>query len=670
MNQDDPSSNDSSSNNDPATIDSHVVANSTTTGHKSVPLVRNAPVSTWGILRQLGPGLIVAGSIVGSGELIATTATGAKAGFWLLWLIVIGCIIKVFVQVEFGRYTIVTGKTTMAGLAEVPGPRIRGRGNWLIWYWFLMFVASIAQLGGIVGGVGQAMSISAPITRYGRIYNDYAEAETARIVKRVQLERQLQSSVGDNEMAAKYVEESLKTYRVAWQARGQLDSMSQDQWSVFNSPQPTANQLAESSPDTVMWLELLNEAEANQQKSVIALLLDSLYLKQSLPAAEESDQQGTAEAGEDAASVQRKDLETKIAQSYEQLGSSRQEASALTAAFESLTVSRPSEPIDSRLWASFVAILTAIILYFGRFGLIQSFSTAMVASFTGITIVNLLLLQIDPTWSISIGDIIDGLRFRLPPTEGSDRAAAISTALQTFGIIGVGATELVAYPYWCLEKGYASYVGPRDDSDEWATRASGWMKVLQWDAWGSLFVYTFATVAFYFLGAAILGRVGLEPSGSEMIRYLAVMYEPVFGTVAQALFLFGAIAVLYSTYFVANASHARTFGDAVRVLGVVPQTDEAYEQRVKWLSFLFPLLCLVIYIAFPKPTQLVLFSGLMQALMLPMLAAAALYFRYQRCDPRLQPKGVWDFFLWLSAVGMLIAGAWAAQSKIVELLLQ
>ena len=52
------------------------------------------------VARRLGPGLIVAGSIVGSGELIATTKVGAEAGFVLLWLILVGCVIKVFTQVE------------------------------------------------------------------------------------------------------------------------------------------------------------------------------------------------------------------------------------------------------------------------------------------------------------------------------------------------------------------------------------------------------------------------------------------------------------------------------------------------------------------------------------------------------------------------------------------
>jgi hypothetical protein len=50
----------------------------------------------------------------------------------------------------------------------------------------------------------------------------------------------------------------------------------------------------------------------------------------------------------------------------------------------------------------------------------------------------------------------------------------------------------------------------------------------------------------------------------------------------------------------------------------------------------------------------------MQAMMLPMLAAAAIFFRYRRIDRRLVPGKVWDGFLWLSAAGLLIAGGWTA----------
>ena len=41
--------------------------------------IREAPATVLGIVRNIGPGMILAGSIVGSGELIATTRTGAEA---------------------------------------------------------------------------------------------------------------------------------------------------------------------------------------------------------------------------------------------------------------------------------------------------------------------------------------------------------------------------------------------------------------------------------------------------------------------------------------------------------------------------------------------------------------------------------------------------------------
>ena len=130
--------------------------------------VQEPPREFGGILKQLGPGLIIAGSIVGSGELIATTKTGAQAGITLLWLILIGCVIKVFVQVELGRYAITHGETTLSALDRVPGPRLKA--NWIVWCWLAMMVCGVGQLGGIVGGVGQSMAIAVPLS------GDYANA--------------------------------------------------------------------------------------------------------------------------------------------------------------------------------------------------------------------------------------------------------------------------------------------------------------------------------------------------------------------------------------------------------------------------------------------------------------------------------------------------------------
>lgn len=97
--------------------------------------VREPPVSFLEKLKFLGPGFILSASIVGSGELIATTTLGARAGFIAFWVIIVSCLVKVAVQLEFGRHTILTGETAMQIFNKLPGPRL-GRGRWTLWFLF------------------------------------------------------------------------------------------------------------------------------------------------------------------------------------------------------------------------------------------------------------------------------------------------------------------------------------------------------------------------------------------------------------------------------------------------------------------------------------------------------------------------------------------------------
>ena len=499
------------------------------------------PTTLRGILRQLGPGLIIAGSIVGSGELIATTAVGAEAGFVLMWLIIIGCLIKVFVQIEFGRFSITSGKSTLDGLNEVPGPRKRV--NWLCWCWLVFTVVALVQLGGIIGGVGQALAIQQPLTEAGETVNTRQDAEI-RI------------------------------------------------------------QVAESI--------------------------------------------GARFEGDEA-----------MAPRLEALTGERAEAEAVLAGMDG----GAGTSADPMIWAVIVTAVSMVLLVVGRYRMIQNVSTALVATFTLVTVFNLFYLQLLPEWRISWQELAQGMSFSVPEGKG------LAVALAAFGIIGVGATELIQYPYWCIEKGYAKWTGPRDDSPEWERRARGWVKVLRWDAWCSMVVYTFATIAFYLLGAAILGRTGLNPDGDQMIRTLGQMYVPVFGEAAQAVFLVGAFAVLYSTYFVATASHARVCADALRVFGISAGCEESYRRWVRVFCFTLPLLFLASYAFFKAPKQLVLAGGFMGALMLPLLGAAALYFRYRRCPAALAPGRLWDAGLWLSVAGLVVAGAYAFYTNVLVVLL-
>jgi len=105
--------------------------------------------------------MILAASIVGSGELIATTTLGAQVGYTALWIIVLSCAIKPVVQAELGRYTIASGETGLEALDHLPGPRL-GVG-WLVWAWAVMVLITTLQLGAMFGGVAQVMTLVVPV---------------------------------------------------------------------------------------------------------------------------------------------------------------------------------------------------------------------------------------------------------------------------------------------------------------------------------------------------------------------------------------------------------------------------------------------------------------------------------------------------------------------------
>ena len=177
-------------------------------------------------------------------------------------------------------------------------------------------------------------------------------------------------------------------------------------------------------------------------------------------------------------------------------------------------------------------------------------------------------------------------------------------------------------------------------------------------------VYTFATVAFFILVQpcfiACLETAAIQ-RGCGMVATIAEAYVPVFGEYAKWLFLSGAIAVLYSTSFVGAAGNARIIADAFSIFGAYPREDGKARQRaISILCAVMPLLSLGVYMSGANPVALVLTGGVMQAIMLPMLGFGALYFRLTATDERLRPGKVWDSFLWLSCLGLLIAGAGTA----------
>ena len=99
-----------------------------------IPPVTDPYAEPWSLKKIIalasvfGPAAIVASVSIGAGETIVVVRAGAWAGYDLLWLVLLSCVVKgVFVTYLLGRYTAVSGEYIGNRLAKLPGPR-----GWLL----------------------------------------------------------------------------------------------------------------------------------------------------------------------------------------------------------------------------------------------------------------------------------------------------------------------------------------------------------------------------------------------------------------------------------------------------------------------------------------------------------------------------------------------------------
>ena len=444
-----------------------------------------APTTFSGILKHLGPGLIITATIVGSGELIMTPKLAGEAGFSLLWFIIFGCIIKVFIQVELGRYAITHGKTTLAAMDSVPGPRfqflwkteerlINVQASWMVWFWVVMYIGSCLQIAGMMDGLASIV---------------FDKVETGH-----------------------------------------------------------------------------------------------------------------------------------------------------------------------KIMLFVIALATIALLLSGRYRLVERVCIGMVLLFTIFTVLALIALQFTE-FKILGSEIEEGFKFKLPDK--------FTTAFAAFAIIGVGTSELIYYPYWCLEKGYARNTGSNDNSAGWLDRARGWINVMKWDAWISCVIYTAATCAFFLLGAATLFRTGQQVGDVGMIATLSNMYKGAFGDTGELIFNIGCFCVLFSTVFGATAANSRLFADCIPVFKIRELNSE--DERAKWVKIGVVVLIVFsffISIIFGEPVTLIVYGSIAQGALLPFLALAAVYFLFVRIDKKLRSGKTWNVFLMISVVSMVLVGCYQLYEKL------
>jgi Mn2+/Fe2+ NRAMP family transporter len=407
--------------------------------------------------------MILAASIVGSGELIATTTLGAKVGYAALWVIVLSCLIKPVVQAEMGRYVIASGETGLESFNRVPGPRLGV--NWVVWCWAAMVFMTLLQIGAMFGGVAQVMNLVIPA-------------------------------------------------------------------------------------------------------------------------------------------------------------------------------------IPIKVWVLIFLALTLALLLGGGYERIERLAMVKVGLFTMLTFFAAVILTRQPQFSWA--DLFSGFELRLP-------GEGLATAVAVFGITGVGASELFMYPYWCVEKGYARFVGRYEDSAAWQARARGWIRVMRVDIVASMIVYTVATIAFYLLGAGILHGMGKVPAAKDMIPVLSNIYTQTLGEWSIWLFYLGAIATLYGTIFAATAAHSRLFADMFRLMGFFAAED--YRQRLRfrraWVVIL-TVVPVVLYWLFESPVKMVIAGGLAQAMMLPVIGLSTIYLRHKYLPETIAPLRIVTIALWFATALIVV----------------
>jgi len=72
-----------------------------------------------GIIKTLGPGIIMAGAAIGVSHLVQSTRAGADYGFFLIWAVVLALVFK-YPFLEFGpRYTAATGDSLLEGYMQL-----------------------------------------------------------------------------------------------------------------------------------------------------------------------------------------------------------------------------------------------------------------------------------------------------------------------------------------------------------------------------------------------------------------------------------------------------------------------------------------------------------------------------------------------------------------------
>ncbi|MET8680720.1 Nramp family divalent metal transporter [Streptomyces sp. NPDC004647] len=126
-------------------------------------LIQEPRRSSW---RYIGPGMVVAATGVGAGDLVATLIAGSKFGHTLMWAAVIGCLVKISLAEAAGRWHLATGRTLFDGWRSL-GP------------WTTVYFAVYVVIWGFVYGATAMSSSALPLVA---LFPDFLGLKTWAVI--------------------------------------------------------------------------------------------------------------------------------------------------------------------------------------------------------------------------------------------------------------------------------------------------------------------------------------------------------------------------------------------------------------------------------------------------------------------------------------------------------
>jgi len=101
-------------------------------------------------LRQLGPGILLAATTVGAGDLLTASLAGSEAGLVVLWAVPGGVILKWTLSEGLARWQMATGETLLEGW-------VLRLGRWIQWFFLVyLLLFSMVTGGALVTACGVA----------------------------------------------------------------------------------------------------------------------------------------------------------------------------------------------------------------------------------------------------------------------------------------------------------------------------------------------------------------------------------------------------------------------------------------------------------------------------------------------------------------------------------